>query len=288
MRPPIPVLQDLILGNLPHFPDARFVTDTQLVLDPAQGTVLNINTLLEMLDDVPEPYHHEVIDHFVGALTRTIDSLSEEMAQLDRRQILGSVTRLIYPVDVLGEPHDPAPLARGLVTSWSLVNEDTLAVMPSDRLLAHVTEEEMDRAARKKIRAYARGLTVIHEWGGVLLTGGRQTTSVALYIDDCARAVHLDRCAHGYFVAVPDRRHCVIIPATEVDSLIPLLELVIGTHLHAEQPFCPYIYHWVDGEMSVLFSDLGLTPSPELLELHGPVDNWLPGADYFDDDDSAA
>lgn len=284
MRPPIHTIQALILVRLDAFPNARFITDTQLVLDPATETVMNIQTLLSMLDETPEPYHHEVIDQFVGALTRSITELPGEVAALDRREILGSVTRLIYPEGALPDVQTPQPLAPGLVTTWSLVNEDTLAVMPSERLTAHASEEEMDQAARAKVRAYARGLNVLHELGGVMLRGGRQTTSVALYIDDCARALKLPRCSHGYFVSVPDRTHCIIVPATKIGSLLPMMEVTLGTFLHSEQQFGPFIYHWIDGQWHALVTDEGLTPTPELLALHGPVDLWQQDEDYWDGD----
>lgn len=284
MPPPIHTIQALILERLDSFPDARFVTDTQLVLDPATGTLMNIETLLGMLDKVAEPYHHEVVDQFVGALTRNIADLPAELDTLDRREVLGSVTRLIYPEDVLPDVQNPQPLAPGLVATWALSNENPLAVMPPEKLTAHATEEDMDRAARAKVRAYARGLTVVRELGGVLLSGGRQTTSVALYIDDCARAVKLPRCSHGYFVSVPDRTHCIIVPATKIGSLLPMMEVTVGTFLNSTQQFSPFIYHWIDGSWHALVTDAGVTPTPELLKLHGPIDLWQQDEDYWDGD----
>lgn len=284
MPPLIHNIQKLILERLHAFPDARFVTDTQLVLDPGTGTLMSIETLLGMLEEIAEPYHHEVIDQFVGALTRSITQLPAEADTLDRREVLGSVTRLIYPEDVLPDVQNPQPLAPGLVTAWALAHEDTLAVMPPEKLTAHATEEDMDRAARARVRAYARGLTVVRELGGVLLHGGRQTTSVALYVDDCVRAVKLSRCAHGYFVSVPDRTHCIIVPATKIASLLPMMEVTVGTFLNSAQQFSPFIYHWIDGTWHALVTDAGVTPTPELLALHGPVDLWDQDEDYWDGD----
>lgn len=284
MRPPLPQLHALVMDCLTDFPDARFITDTQLLLDPVMSTVLNIETLLSLLDDVPDPYHHEVVDQFVGALTRNLTALPAAMARLDRRQILGSVTRLIYPGAGLPPIHTPQALAPGLTTAWALAMGDTLAVVPAEQLTAHVGVDELDHASQARIRAYARGVQSERAVGGVLLSGGRQTTSVALYIDACARAVSLRRSSHGYFVAVPDRSHCIIVPATEVGSLGPMIGLSSRIFRASEQKFSPFIYHWVKGRWHGLVTESGLTPTPELLALHGPVDRWHPFADFVDDD----
>ena len=264
-----------VLTHLRDYPEARFVTDTQLVLDPATGAVMNLDHLLSMLRQNPAAYRDEIIEHFVTGLTAAMSQADDYDEPLDRRTARSATTTLIFPEGSLMNWHTPAPLARGLSTHYSLVDGDALATMPADRFLAHASAGDLEESSRRRVRTYARNrVSVTHEMGGVLLNGGRQTSSIALFIEDCAKILGLERCAEGYFVAVPDSEHCAIIPAQLNDMLLPLFELTLGTYTGAEQPFVPYIFHVRAGEWSSVIDDRGLCPSDYLIGLHGPAEEW--------------
>lgn len=280
-------VQGIVLDQLTDFPNACAVSDTQILLDPASGATMNLDTLLGILYSAPAPYHDEIIADYVQQLTSRIHSLPATMEHLDRRQVLSGITKLIYPEGALPEYQDPSPLTPGLVTTWALVDGDALAVMPSEELLAHATEDELDAQALARVRAYARGVRKTRELGGVLLNGGRQTSSILLYLDDCADALKIPRSEHGYFVAIPDRWHVVIVPATNNDMLLPMIELVAGTFASSEQPFTYFVYHWIDGTMHPLLTDRGFSLTPELEALHGPIEDWDYSEGYWGDAYSA-
>lgn len=281
-------IQDLVLGHLIDFPDALFISDTELVLDPEVATILNLNALLGMLHQSPEPYHEEIIADYVHQLINamSMSSMSRSpagMLDLDRRQVLGEVTRLIFPAGTVGDVQDPAPVAEGLESAWALADGDTLAVVPAENFLAYATGEELHAKARARVRSYARGLRVERSLGGVLLTGGRQTSSVLLYLEACAKAIKLPPCEHGYLVAVPDQWHTVIVPADDIEVLLPMFEFVLGTFARSDKPFTYFIYHWLNGQMRPLFTDRGVTATPELVDLHGPSDQWPVTEEFWGD-----
>lgn len=275
-------IQTAVLTHLTDYPDARFVTDTQLILDPAAGGgIMNLDTLLGLLSQAPAPYHEEVIEDFVTKLVTARATVPAAVEKLDRRQVLAGVTQLVYPEGSLPGHQKPVALTAGLVATWALVDGETLAVMPPEKFLAHATEEELTQRARARVRAYARGVRTTHELGGVFLTGGRQTSSIALFIDDCAKAIGLPRCEHGYLVAIPDRWHTIIIPATEIERLLPLVEVATGTYAHSEQPMSWFIHHWHEGRLKPVLTDRGLTAPPALEALHGPISHWNLEEDYW-------
>lgn len=283
----LPQIQDIVLSHLTDFPDALFLSDTELVLDPGVGSILNLEGLLGMLHRSPVPYHDEVIADYVRQLITTMLSMPAKTDALDRRTVLGGVTKLIIPTVAMERIQEPEPLAEGLASAWALASGDTLTILQSEKFLAQATEEELDARARAKVKAYARGLRVERVLGGVLLRGGRQTSSVLLYLDACAKAIKLPPCEHGYIVAVPDQWHTVIIPADDIDLLLPMFDLVLDTYARSDKPFTYFLYHWLDGRMRPIFTDRGVTATPELANLHGPSHLWPVTEEFWGDEYSA-
>lgn len=268
-------LQARVLSRLTDYPNACFLTDTQVILDPAEGTVLNLTTLLELLDARPDHVAADtVIDDYLTAVTRAKDAYSDGTRHLGAREILSRVTRLVFPAGGLPQTFGGVDYAPGLCTAWGLHDGDAVAAMPAEHLTHAVSMEEMERAARAKIRAYARGVSTERFFGGVIAAGGRQTSSLGLYPDFCARAVKLRRSNTGYFVAIPDVEHVLIVPADDLEVLVDMVSASFGYFAHASKPVSWFLYHHWDGQLTPLISDRGLTPSFELEMIHGPVSTW--------------
>lgn len=277
-------LQDLVLQRLTAFPNACFVTDTQVVLDPAEGSILNLDTLIDLLRHRnPDVAAEAVIDHYVSSLTQACDTYVQGATHLPRREILGKLTRLVFPEQSLPSEIEPDYLAPGLVTAWGLFNGETVATMPKHVLSGAMSDADMERAAKTRIRAYARGVRVEKFFDGVLLSGGRQTSSIGLYPDFCAKALKLSRSEAGWFVALPSAEHALIVPVDDPSILVDMAAASFELFASSPKALSWSIFHHLDGELHPLLSDQGLTPTFELELLHGPVATW-PILDGLDDD----
>lgn len=238
-----------ILSHLDRYPDARFLSDTQLVLDPAAGNVMNIQTLLDIISAHPGTDPAVVIDDYVTALLRATDAAEEG---LDRRTVLAGATRLLYPADSAPDWLTLTPLVDGLDAGWAIADGDAIATMPAEQILAHATEAELHERARYRIRAYARGVRTKKFLGGVVLEGGRQTSSIPLYLEDCAPNIGLPHSDAGYFIALPDVCSIAIIPATSLHLASALRQSAEGVFLAASKPLTPHLYHWYEGSLNSL------------------------------------
>lgn len=268
-----------------HFPEARFVDDTELVLDPDRGAVASLNTLLTIISKNDECYEEEILDDYWGTLLPALLESCEaegDRLQLDRRRVLAGITKMIYPINSQPEFVDGIPLTRDLMIVYALRENDAIRLMPLSHFTDVVDLEILDAAANAKIKAYSRGLEIIREMGGVIIHGRKQTPSIALVIDACTKNLKLTPCEHGYFVAMPTREHLAIIPATRADMFMPLVELTLGTFQGGDQPLVPWIYHVQDGHFEEVLGPEGVDLTDELLSLHGPFEEWPHAEDYWD------
>lgn len=259
------------------YPDARFLDDTEIILDAADGAQASIHKLLFMLESNDEELEGEIIDHFWNSLLVPIAEAKdnpEQGLQLDRRRVLASVTKIIHRVDSLPEFLDGIPFTDDLMFVYVLRENETNRMVPLARLTELVDLEILDAAANAKIKAYSRGLDIVREMGGVLVHGLRQTPSIALLIDDCRRNLKLDPCEHGYFVSMPSRKHVAIVPATHASMFLALVETTLGTFETADEPLDPWVYHVQDGHFHQLIGPQGIVLNDELLALHGPFEDW--------------
>lgn len=55
-----------------------------------------------------------------------------------------------------------------------------------------------------------------------------------------------------------------------------MVELALGTYCAPGQQTSPFIYHSLRGELHTLVTGTGIHPTPELLALHGSVNEWTP------------
>ncbi|GAB3699287.1 hypothetical protein GCM10027595_13680 [Corynebacterium nasicanis] len=280
-------IQELSLARLAElFPHARFIDDTEIILDAGIGATADITNLLTLLEKNDALLEEEILEHFWGSLLPAMRDASEGrcVPQLERREVLATVTKVVHHRDALPDFCEGFPVAEELIFVYALRVDEILQVMPLSLLTDLVDLEVLDAAANAKIKAYSRGLDVIREMGGVLVRGLRQTPSIALLIDDCARNLKLTPCDEGYFVAVPTREHVAIVPATRADMLLPLVELTLGTYAQGEaQPLVPWVYHVRQGHFHQLFGPQGVTLNDELRALHGPFAAWPLEEGYWGD-----
>ncbi|MDO5669410.1 MAG: hypothetical protein Q4G50_05355 [Corynebacterium sp.] len=259
------------------YPNARFLDDTEIILDAAAGAQASIHKLLSMLERNDEELEGEILDHFWGSLLTPIAEARNgpgSRLPLDRRRVLSTVTKVVHRIDTLPDFLDGFPFTDDLVFTYVLRENETNQMVPLSHLTEIVDLEILDAAANAKIKAYSRGLDIVREMGGVIVHGFRQTPSIALLIDDCRRNLKLNKCEHGYFVSMPTRKHVVIVPATHASMILAMVEMTAGTFQNAEEPLVPWIYHVKDGHFHELVGYEGFVLNDDLLALHGPVEDW--------------
>ncbi|MGP6173778.1 hypothetical protein [Corynebacterium sp. A21] len=276
-------IRNIILQKvLPHFPEARYITDTQIVLDSASGAVMNLDNLLRIIESNDESFEDEIISDYARTMAPMMAAGAAGHFPLDRRTILGSVTKMIYPAGSMPAYADPIALTNSLEYVYALHENDVIQAHPLSRLMEFVSREELDAAAHAKLRAYARGVRVIREMGGVILDGRKQTPSIAFCIEDCAKALKLPKCELGWFVAVPARNILVILPASDPAMILPLAELCAGTNMDHPAPMTPSIFYVQNGQFHELLGAAGPDIPRELLDLHGPFESWPVAEGYWE------
>lgn len=224
----------------------------------------------------------EIIDDYLSQMDRMLAVGLEGEPKLDRRSILGSVTKMIYPTGSMPDYIEPIPLTGTLEYVYALHENDMALAQPLSKLTQHVAQEKLDLTAHAKLKAYARGVSVIREMGGVILEGRKQTPSIAFCIDVCAKMLKLPKCRDGWFVAVPARSMVVIIPATNASMLVPLVELGTSIHVQAPDPLSPWVYYVNDGTFQEILGPGGVDVPSELLALHGPFEDWPVQEGYWE------
>lgn len=275
-------IRNIILNRvLQDFPEARFITDTQIVLDVATGGVMNLDNLLSIIESNDEKFEDQIIADYLKSMGQALKVGLVGEPELDRRRILGSVTKMIYPAGAMPNHAEPIPLTDTLEYVYALHEDDMTMAQPLSKLTPHVSREELDAAAHAKLKAYARSVSVVREMGGVLLKDRKQTPSIALCIEECARVLKLPKCEHGWLVAMPTRSSLTIVPATNAAMFLALVELNTSTHVQAPDPLSPWIYYVKDGVFHELLGPGKMNLPQELRELHGPFDDWPVVEDYW-------
>ncbi|MDO5511644.1 hypothetical protein [Corynebacterium sp.] len=268
----------------PHFPDARFLDDTEIILDATTGATADISRLLGMIEDNDDAVEDEVIDYYWGTLLGPVREATgnPDGLRLDRRRVLATVTKVVHRIDALPGDVDGFPFTEDLMFVYALRENDAIRLLPLRQLTELVDLEVLDAAANATIEAYSRGPEVLREMGGVMVRGLKQTPSIALLVDACRKNLQLDPCEHGYFVSMPTREHVFIVPATQASMFLALIECTAGTFSGSKEPLSPSIFHVQQGHFHEVIGPRGVQLNDVLLDLHGPIEEWPLEENYWD------
>lgn len=128
-------IKNIILGRvLQDYPDARFITDAQIVLDTATGAMMNLDNLLGVIAGNDEQVEAEIINDYLKHMDRMLAVGLAGEPKLDRRSLLGSVTKMVYPAGSMPDYIEPIPLTGSLEYVYALHDNDMALAQPLSKL----------------------------------------------------------------------------------------------------------------------------------------------------------